>query len=81
MLQREVFGDTFDLATADAADLPLDALIPGRLSSLQLNLAPHQVHACWHTASKFDLRQKSTCLLAHWMKVNSFQKRTPIFPM
>ncbi|DBB12647.1 TPA: TGF-beta-activated kinase 1 and MAP3K7-binding protein 2 [Trebouxia sp. C0006] len=27
--QREVFGDTFDLSTADAADLPLDALIPG----------------------------------------------------
>lgn len=29
LVQRTVFGDTFDLATADAADLPLDALIPG----------------------------------------------------
>ena len=29
LLQREVFGDTFDLAVADAAELPLDAVIPG----------------------------------------------------
>lgn len=31
VLQREVFGDTFDLETAGAAELPPDALIPGMM--------------------------------------------------
>lgn len=31
VLQREVFGDTFDLETAGAAGLPPDALIPGEI--------------------------------------------------
>ena len=28
-VQREVFGDTFDLSTADATDLPPETLVPG----------------------------------------------------
>ena len=29
-VQREIRGDTFDLGAADAAEVPMDALIPGR---------------------------------------------------
>ena len=31
-VQREVFGDTFDLSTADATNLPPETLVPGMAS-------------------------------------------------
>ncbi len=43
-VQREVFGDTFDLATADAADLPLDAVIPGTTLHLPFILPVCIIH-------------------------------------
>ena len=60
-LQRQVFGDTFDLSAAGAEDLPMDALIPGE-SYLAVSLVWALNRLCHEAGLQHRTSKPCTCM-------------------
>ena len=63
-VQREIFGATFELNAADAADVPTDAVIPGIVSCIL-------VQTFWHQSVQLNGMElaKTGCLQAMLAKL------------